>query len=610
MRKNLPNFPQAPSPAQPEAGAWVAVDTEGSGLYADDGARVSVISYAWRDSAGTLNARALPFGQGATEGLFDSSVSRGEEWWGLVLASLSGCKLIMHNAAHDVPQIAAGAILGYAGVDLEPALAWDTLVVQKHLDPLHRGGLEDSCVRRLGLDPWKAQLDPWIKKSRKKDRYGKLQPHYELLPWDVIEPYATDDAVNTYLLYEDQRKRISSGEGVHSILKRELALTHLLIKLEYRGIRFDAPACLEEAATLRTRMQSAQALLPPELQPPTPHKINRYYYDNRGYLPTKWDKSKEAFVRSADDLSRKGLRDQGAPYMDELDEWLHLETALTMWYQTWPERVGPDGRLRMRIRQTKVSSGRFSGERVNLLAIPHEVPDGVRSIRSMISPADGKALYEIDLSQAEVRVGCVAAQCIPMMDEYRKGEGADVYAKAALELFGVTPEHSDFKHYRNLCKRLVLATLYAAGAKTVCVQVKKFMGIDMEESEAQGFLDVFREQYPEYKRAERYWMRYVESHGYVKIALGERRYFQPYEATYKALNQRIQASVAVGMKVAMLKVEDECPGAMLLQTHDSLLMEIDQHDKLTVPTTARIMERTFADIFGLPFIAEVKGWEA
>lgn len=597
------------------ADPFVVVDTEGSGLYPDDGARVSVISWAFRRSDGTIESDALPFGQGPIGQLFDVQEDAGPEKWEWLLDWLGTCRLGFHNAAHDLQELNAGGLFGYPGRSFVDQFWWDTSVVQKHLDPLEKVGLEESCVRRLGVERWKWRVADWLTHTGRR---------FDVIPWSEIKPYATEDAVNTLLLQEDQVSRLEAGEGTPEIVDREHQITRVLFNMEVRGVGFDAEECAAAAKVLTKRSREAADKLPRELNPPTQQKMARYYYDQLGYLPARLDENGD-LVRSVDELSRKVLRDQGAPWIDELDAWAELETAVTSWYTPWARAIGPDGRLRMRVRQTKVTSGRFSGERVNLLAIPHDdhLPDGVPSIRSLIRPAPGKQLWEVDLGQAEVRVAAIAADCGPMRRAFE--QHLDPYAVTAQDVFGIGPDHDEFSMYRGLCKRIVLSTIYSGGAKTLIATAKRFMGLDLSEKEAQGYLRSFRNTYPEFGEATQKWEQFALKNGFVPLALGERRYFQSYEMmcskckgsgcqrcrgtgkqAYKALNQRIQGSVAAVMKPCMIDTEREFPGVLLLQTHDALLLEISD---LSIPEkVGAIMRDNFERVFKLPFTTEIKQW--
>lgn len=626
----------------------LVVDTEGSGLYPDDGARVSVISWATRNEAGEIEAGAMPFGQGPFGQLFEVQEDAGCAAWDALLDRMEQSRLIMHNAPHDLAELNAGSITGHPGRNLIDHFYWDTSVVQRHLDPIERVGLEDSCVRRLGIEPWKWRAERWkantVKQARRLDDLSG-NPRYDLIPWSEIDPYATEDAINTLLLHEDQVKRIADGEGTPEIIERELNITRVLFRMEMRGVSYAAEESAATGHLLVKRAAEVEATFPAELRPFTPAKFVTYFYDKLGYKPTKRDKDGN-LVRSADDFSRKGLRDQGAPWMDEIDAWSRLETAYTSWYLPWAAATADDGRLRMRVRQTAVTSGRFSGERVNLLAIPHDkqLPKDAPSIRSFIRPREGMELWEIDLGQAEVRVGAVAAGCKPMIEAFK--QGLDPYAVTARDAFGINhcPLHPDaeepvhgcepcetFHHYRQLCKRVVLSTIYSGGKKTLISTAKKFMDLDLPEDEAQRFITTFKKTYEEFDAATRKWEQFALTNGYVPLALGERRYFKSYEMTcfkckgtghdggsrcrpcggtgqqcYKALNQRIQGSVAAVMKPCMIEVDHEFPGQLLLQTHDSLLMETD--DPSVPQKVAAIMRENFERVFRLPFTTAIKEW--
>ena len=83
----------------PVRGLNVAVDTEASGLHVDDGARVSVVSAAWRMDDGELHSHAWPFDQGTngkpgrTGDLFEQDINCSTGEWMLLVQWLQGTML-------------------------------------------------------------------------------------------------------------------------------------------------------------------------------------------------------------------------------------------------------------------------------------------------------------------------------------------------------------------------------------------------------------------------------------------------------------------------------------------------------------------------------------
>ena len=201
----------------------VAVDTETNGLFADDGARVAIVSVAWwhpshRDncpeycySPECVEAYSFPFDQGVRDkpgrgkrfqlDLFqDDDINLPEVEWSALLVWLSDQDLVMANAVFDLEKLRVGT-RHWAGIELEDQVVWDTMLGNKELDPQYPTGLKPSTERLFG--------DTSDEQSALKPYLGpKEDPRFDLVPWDVIEPYATWDAIKTLRLAAQQRDRI------------------------------------------------------------------------------------------------------------------------------------------------------------------------------------------------------------------------------------------------------------------------------------------------------------------------------------------------------------------------------------------------------------------
>lgn len=206
----------------------VAVDTETNGLYADDGARTAIVSVAWWSNNHTadvdglhassycyasdcVEAYSFPFDQGVRDkpgrgkrfqlDLFqEDDINLPEsEWWFLQIW-LRGQQLVMQNAPFDLEKLRVGT-RHWNGYELEDFVVWDTQLGNKELDPKEPTGLKPTCERLFGdTSDEQAALKPYLG--------PKDDPRFDLVPWDVIEPYATQDAVKTLRLAAMQRDRI------------------------------------------------------------------------------------------------------------------------------------------------------------------------------------------------------------------------------------------------------------------------------------------------------------------------------------------------------------------------------------------------------------------
>lgn len=623
------------------AGSIVAVDTETSGLFVDDGARLSVVSAAWRDpDTGEVEARAWPFDQGPVAGkhgrehivgrrrVYDPlpvSVPNGHSWapnlsgarFHELLDWLANKRLEFHHAKFDLHMLRVGT-RHTAGRDLIDQFWWDTQLVQGLLDPLFTSALKPSAKRYLGDNSDAEQIA--IKEALRHNGVG-LTKRYDLLPWPIIEPYATKDAELTLRLGEVQRDRLQEGDGPPGwsrLIELEFAMARLLYALEIRGIEFAADEAEESARILEHGLNQLVAELPFKA---TPAAARAWF----------------GIESAADAVIRDLVAISGNPAVVEAARTYQrvtgLQSALGKWYHGWPRMTGEDGRLRTSFRQGRIESdrpggrtggaisGRLSVERVQLQAIPHDYqcPPGVPPIRRFFRAAPGKALYEIDVSQAEVRVATSLCHCQGMLDVLT-APGADVHGATATQVFGVKPGDPDWDQLRTVAKRLTFGILYGAGVRTLRAQIALFTGVDYSEAETRQLIDQYDDAFPELRQASRRAQRKADKGmggvGYVELRVsGRRRYFGYGERTHKAWNAVIQGTVAELMKFWMLDTEQAVPGAMLLQIHDSMVLELPESTALESLAVVQARGMTmFTDRLtriggaSVPFVAEYKRW--
>ena len=109
-------------------------------------------------------------------------------------------ELVGQNIGFDLEKLRVGT-RHFAGIELEDQVVWDTMLGNKELDPQYPTGLKPSTERLFG--------DTSDEQSALKPYLGpKDDPRFDLVPWDVIEPYATWDAIKTLRLAAQQRDRI------------------------------------------------------------------------------------------------------------------------------------------------------------------------------------------------------------------------------------------------------------------------------------------------------------------------------------------------------------------------------------------------------------------
>lgn len=584
-------------------GSVVALDTETSGLHPDDGARVAAVSIAWR-TGDRIHADAFPFDQGvrdklpvAQDSLFlTDDPNLGEAEWRELHRWLEDKRLVFHNAKFDLHMMRTGTRY-WDGWELEGQYHWDTMVVQRVLDPAHPVGL-DVTAKRLWGDTSKSDTGSQLAAALKRHKVKR----YDLVPWDDIRDYAANDAELTLRLYEDQQVRIDEGEVPASWVRLELDLTRVLYLLEARGMQYDFAGSVEAAGLLTERADMIAATLPFH---PTPNGAKDWFYTKGGHIPAK---TTEKGNPQLDDEALAGLIRQSVPWAAEYQEVSKLRRAVSMWYQGYADALGPDGRLRTSYRQVRVVSGRMSVERVQLQAIPKydKTFEGVPHIRELFGAAPGYALWNLDLSQAELRAAAHFANCTTMLEML--AGGADLHTITCEEVIGTSKGDPDFKRDRDIAKRLTFGGIFQIGAKTFQATLSKLAGIHLPLDECDRIVHGWRRRYPEFGTAYRRYERQVREHGYVLLYDGRPSYFGPRDYPNTGWNRKVQGSLAEFLKYWLVELERRYPGIAVLTVHDSVVLELPEEDQETAVEVAEWSGQFATEQLGCPMNVDVGPW--
>lgn len=601
----------------PEDVWTVSVDTETSGLHQDDGARVSTVSLCWRGEDEALVKMALPFDQGRLSekmpylqmDLFedvamDPNLPQ-EDWEDLANWLSSRDLLVMHNGKFDLHMFEAGT-RHYPGFSLDGVEVWDTMVAAKELDPLEPVGL-DAVAERLGFGGKtdKNLVQEWLA-SRKLDK-GR----YDLVPWDIMEPYATGDGDLTWKTFEYQQGQLEVVDEwrVNKIL-REQKLMRVLHKIERRGIPYDVARSMEIAEQLEEKIAELESRRP---FGPTLAAARDYFFSRQG---AKVVTRTAAGLASLDEQTTRQMVKDGIPWAEDYALLNKLKTSASMWYRGYAEKAGQDSRLRCSFRQTKVVSGRMSVERIQLQAIPkvnkevRELLGEGHSVRSLICAVDGRTLWNLDLQQAELRVAAKYARCEKMLGML--AEGADFHAITTKAVLGVDETHPEWKLKRDTGKRLTFSSIFQIGGLTLQENLARVADIHLGLPECNLMVQRWRALYPEFGDAYRKAEQLASKRGWVRQLPGtleeSRSYYGEYDFHNTAWSRMVQGSLAEALKLWLIASEEKYPGAMVLTVHDSIVLETRYSDAATAQGVAELGGSMLTELFGIEMLAEAGPW--
>lgn len=243
-------------------------------------------------------------------------------------------------------------------------------------------------------------------------------------------------------------------------------------------------------------------------------------------------------------------------------------------------------------------------------------------------------MYELDLAQAELRVGAMLAGCNRMLEMIANGEDLHTYTTKAL--FPDVSENDPLFHakWRQVGKRGNFSLQFGSKGATFKKMVSKETGIILEDHEADRIVRDWNALYPEYEAAIRKHMWRVEQrqskHGYgwIDLVNGERRWFQEYEEAHKAFNQRVQGNLAQFGIDWLLRTEPHLAGnaelqkraardeigepGLVLTIHDSqvLLLPDDEFGASLAADCAQFGKDLWKEMFpGVPGDVDYHAWD-
>lgn len=637
----------------------VAWDTETSGLYVDDGARTAVVSIAFttKDAPAVITGLAFPFDQGRAfdkgyeyarsakgdlkaDSFFKDPVSAdvdvppgfrfvpdprhlGRGWWRVdtevwerdvnlphsewvclmrwLVRAGRAVGLTAQNGPFDMHMTRVGTRTGWHGPDLDHVYGYDTQYGSAVLDPLYPTGLKPTAARLWGEDEAmeaQAVRDGLIVVKKLYGLRAEDGPRYDLLPWDVVGPYATQDAVLTLRLAKFQTDRFDDGEGNVSEVERMLDLARTCYRMERRGFGpLDRELTRKVAEAIEARIAQLENAMP--FDPPTTYRAKEYFFDDLGLRPWKGAEEPRVieWVKNAKGETVKKVRKQGSlgidvakrmaaqdvPFAAQLAELMRLRTANQMHYRGYLNLAGEDGMLRTVHRIAYVKTGRMSVERWQAQAVPRRdsiqidpLPDGRRPPhpRDLFLTPEGRVRCNLDLGQAELRVAAVFSGCRKMIEQVL--EGRDIHGETATQIYGVSPDDERFTHYRYLSKRGVFGGIFMVGPKTLQDTIWKLAQLDVPFAECKQIVYGFRRMYPEIEEAYNEAERFVTANGFMTLVDGSRSWFGPRDYPNTGWNRRVQGSLALFNVHWLVQVESmtEHLEALKLSVHDSVTLDL------------------------------------
>jgi DNA polymerase-1 len=409
-------------------------------------------------------------------------------------------------------------------------------------------------------------------------------------------------------IYEQQAKELKQLDKVESLAEDiEWPIIPVLARMEYIGIELNTKYLEDFADEINDLIsdfsQQIYGFADQEFNIDSPSQLSDILFNKLGLSTMGIKKGKSGYSTAAKELDKlRGLH----PIIDMITQYREVAKLKNTYVDTLPKQVDDKSRLHTTFNMTIAQTGRLSSTDPNLQNIPIRTDLGKR-IRTAFVAGRNKKLISADYSQFELRLAAVLAGDTELIGMFNRG--ADIHAATAAQVYGREQEDIT-KQMRRNAKVINFGILYGMSPHGLSVAT----AMNMEQ--ATDFINRYKDlRRPIFDYIERI-KEEARSNGFVETMFGRRRptpdihssnFVVRSAAERAAINLPIQGTEADLMKMAMIKIEkqldEKFPSAhMLLQIHDSILVECDDKDAKAV---ANLLKDTMETIHKLPVKLDV-----
>lgn len=385
--------------------------------------------------------------------------------------------------------------------------------------------------------------------------------------------------------FSEQYSAFSKDEKLNTIfMDFDMPVVPILYKMEATGILLDR----EYFEGLKTEFEGKVAeieqkiyeLSGEQFNVNSPLQMSQILFEKLG-LPVKGiKKTSRGYSTGAKELEK--LKDEH-PVIKEIIHYRETMKLLSTYIAPLIEQVAADGRIHSTFTQNVTATGRLSSLNPNLQNIPVRSEEGKRIRRGFVAP-EGRVLVSADYSQFELRLAAVLAGDEALVSDFN--HDVDIHTKTAAEVYQI-PMEEVTKLQRRVAKVINFGIMYGMSPKGLSDAT------EMNFFEAKRFIDEYFKVRQKIYAYLNHTLEEARETGEVRTFYGRKRptpdvkssnFIIRNAAERAAQNMPIQGTEADLMKRAMIFVDKKLPeGAKLvLQIHDSLVVECDQTDEKVV----------------------------
>jgi len=417
------------------------------------------------------------------------------------------------------------------------------------------------------------------------------------VPFDEALTYACRDADATCRLKPRLWERIEAM-GLEDVYRLELSTYHLIDRMMMIGIKPD----LERFSTFSQRLEGEitgiqsrldTAAGTPDFNANSHPQVRALLFDTYGLPEAKRTPGGEA---STNDIILEALEKEygvtypAIPLIRDYRETYKLKNTFVDRIPDFVNRYPHDGRVHATFRTTRVVTGRLAASDPNLLALP-EHGDLAYLFKYGWVAGTGHVLGAWDESQIELRVLAHLSKDSVLLAAYR--DGLDLHAALAVRIFGGTEADHKKGTGRLAAKAINFGIPMGMQAQGLCLQLRKNGLIDVDEDDAQKWLDETVGLYTGVAKYKDLRIAEARRNGFVRCLSSRVRYIggiHSWDRAVKAESERFAFSTPIqeGAQWIMKQAEAHLWVELrrlwkrgywvepLMQVHDALKLEMEE----------------------------------
>jgi DNA polymerase I-like protein with 3'-5' exonuclease and polymerase domains len=437
---------------------FVALDSETSSLYPRNGYVLGISLCYERDHGAYISTECFtPELEELLQSLFNQK------------------KVVFHNAKFDI------AFFEYH-FDWKFPDYEDTMLLHYLLDENPGNhGLKQLALKYTPYGDYERPLHEFIDEYRKKHGVLKDDFSWEVIPFEVMVPYAALDSVVTFLLYCKFKPAIMKNKKLDWVYNNLLIPGCTAItKMQDNGVPFDTVRLKKAQRMMQTDIDAAieklykhevirdfEKFQGKDFNPGSTQQLRKLLFDFVGLKPTGKKTGTQADSTDKEVLAELGLQHEIPNLILDIRQRSKIKN-------TYLDKIIPnldrDNHLRTNFNLHSTTSGRLSSSgKLNMQQLPRDNP----AVKGCIKAAPGHTIVSMDLTTAEVYVAAVLSNDKELMNVFQSG--GDFHSTIAKKVFKLDCEAKDVKKFypllRQAAKAITFGIMYGAGPNKISQQV-------------------------------------------------------------------------------------------------------------------------------------------